>query len=204
MSKITPLFFLAVLLPFLVADPARAQSSRAEAFYVKVGQGVSDYAGSGGGGEGFADFFDSRKFTDDDRQYAFVFEAGYRFSPSLSLGLGYQLGTYYFIDIGPIDQGSKTFQTIQMFGRYKLGARDWTVSPYADLGVNVTPGLEGTGFGPSIGGGLDITVDNQLSLFIESRLNLLFPDEALEGLGGGIPFDVLTVFPAIGAEFTLR
>lgn len=200
--------FLIALLPFLVTQPVKAQAQQAGTtppIYVKFAQGTSDFSGNAGAGRGFGDLFDANKFSDsEDFQYAVTMELGYRFSPSLSLGLGYQLGTYYFNDLGRLGGESETLNTVQLLGRYKLGARNWPVAPYIDLGVNLSEGVKHVGFGPSMGGGLDIAIDNRFSLFIESRLNLTFPDEALDTFAAGqVPFDIVTIMPAIGTEIDL-
>lgn len=206
------------LLPVLTASPAQAQTaSEGEVVYLRFGQGTSDFAGAANGGAGFGDFSDSERFTGDEPPYAFVLEFGYRFSPSLSVGMGYQLGSYYHTEVGGLDAGSRILQTVQLLGRYKPGAQRWIVTPYLDLGVNVSSGIDGMGLGPSVGGGLSVTIDEQLAFFVESRLNLTFPDESAEsGLlfdrqgiipsisRGEVPIDVLTVLPAVGFEFELR
>lgn len=206
MLRFVFLVCLATLLPAFGAQSAQGQqASSSPPLYLKFGQGASDFSGNAGAGRDFGDFFDSAKFSESsDFQYAFTSELGYRFTPSLSLGIGYQLGTYYFTKLGRIGGKSETLHTVQVLGRYKLGAGRWPVAPYLDLGINVSSGLEHAGFGPTMGGGLAVAIDDRFSLFVESRLNLTFPDEAADTFGAGsVPFDVLGIIPAVGTEIDL-
>ena len=107
----TILLFLLVFLAGAIwtASPANAQPVRAsDTFYLKFGAGLSDFAGDAGGPDfgsnpnapdvpgpinGFRDLFDTEKFSDGGPfPYALSGEVGYHFSPSASVGLGYQFG----------------------------------------------------------------------------------------------------------------
>ena len=81
------LIVLAVLLGAAVVPSTQAQSKRAgDTFYIKLGGGLSDYAGENSGRlalddlTDFAEFFDTRKFTAGDKfPYMFSGEMGYQF-----------------------------------------------------------------------------------------------------------------------------
>lgn len=194
-------YVLVPLLFFCALWSGHAQSLRlGDAYYLKLGRGLTDFAGDAGARAGVADLYDVEKFVDSDRlQYVLSSELGYQFTAGFSTALGYQYGTYYFI------RGQqRELHTVQLLGRYGLGGRSWRVSPYVDIGVNATKGLQRIGLGPTMGGGLDIVVNDRISLTLESRVNLTFPDHAVDGHGGeGIPFDVLSQLPSFGAKLTL-
>jgi chitodextrinase len=169
-------------------------------FYLRSGQGISGHTGA----RGASAVYDTESLT--EMRYAPSVELGYRFSSALSLGLGYQLGT----NLDGVR--NETVQSVQLLTRYKMGARDWIVSPYLELGINASTGRDRFRYGPSTGGGLDITVDSRLSVFAKSRLHLtvptsvpFLPKEAADAYdaASGIPLNVLTV-TSIGAEFVLR
>lgn len=218
MCRLLPLLVI-VTLPVLGAQPTSAQPTRtADTFYLRFGQGTSDRSGAAGTRTRLGDLWDAEKLDGDNLRYAFVLETGYRFSPSLSFGVGYQLGSYFHDgDLNRRGVGSESLHSVQMLARYKVGARDWVVSPYLDLGVNASTGLGRVGLGPTVGGGLSVAVDNQLTLFLESRFNLAYPNQTNEvdfpfSIRGAVaavkektvPVDVLAALPAIGLEFELR
>lgn len=202
MSRCVPLLLFAGLLPALVAGPVQAQSPRSpNLFYLKFGQGISDVVGDERGRLGVSEVYDREKFAETDNvPYALVAELGYRFSPSLSFGLGYQFGSYYVRDVG-----HESLHTVQLLGRYKMGARAWSVAPYLDVGISASTGRRRVGYGPSLGVGLDVAVNDQVSFFLESRSNLVFSETSVDpDESGSVPFDILNVTPAIGADIALR
>ncbi len=210
----------AVLLGVAAACPVQAQSTRAgDTFYVKLGGGLSDYAGGNDGSLGLdrttdlREFFDTRKFTDRDAfPYVLVGELGYQFSPGLGMGLGYQFGQYPFVDGVPFTttpgtQGEggdlgQTRHTVQVLARYTVRAAEWTLSPYVDAGLNVSLGGFSTGIGPLVGVGVDASVTDRTSLFLEGRLNFTFEDEAVDGITTATRADALSALPAIGLRYT--
>ena len=200
--------------------PVEAQPFRAgNTFYVKFGGGLSDYAGGNNGTleldntTELEEFFDTRKFTDGEVfPYMLAGEVGYQFSPAWGIGLGYQFGQYPFVSGVPFtttdgligrggDLGTAR-HTIQLLGRYMIGAKGWIVSPYLDTGVNASFGGLSPGVGPLIGGGLDVSLSGRMSLFLEGRVNITFDDEATDGIDGGDPFDALSALPSIGVKYT--
>jgi hypothetical protein len=218
MQKPALALFLAVFLPLLATGPAAAQPGHAaEVFYLKFGQGASDLSGDAGAGSGIRDVVDLGRPSGDNLQYAFALEVGYRFSKSSSLGIGYQLGSYYRPAAGEMGAGSERRHTLHVLARRKVGVQRWRVVPYFDLGVNVSSGIKRFGVGPSAGAGLSVAVDNQMSIFLESRLNFVFPNQTADTdglswprwlysafLSEDIPFDVLSSLPALGVEIDLH
>lgn len=182
------LFLVGVLL-IAGGSSVKAQSTDrlGSAFYGKTGVGFSDYTG---------DFpaqndsypFDLQEFTTGSG-FPIVFngEVGYRFSPSLALALGIQAGNYPIVGYagGPSGISDSYRYTPQLLARYTFGSSTQTVAPYVDAGANATFGGDSlptsTGVGPSVGAGVDILLSRSLSFYIESRYNLTFPDDAIDG-----------------------
>lgn len=198
------------------AQPVRADDT----FYLKFGGGLSDYAGGNDGTAtlnptpDIAEFFDTRKFSEGPFPYALAGEMGYQFSPELGIGLGYQFGQYPFASGRPFtvrddltgvggDHGTIR-HTIQLLGRYMIGAENWTVSPYLDTGLNVSLGGYTTAVGPVYGAGLDVSLSGRTSLFLETRINVTFPDEATDGIDSDRPFDALSALPTLGLKYTFK
>lgn len=200
---------LAVALLFCFAAPlsSQAQVKRAgDTFYIKAGGGLSDYAGDRDLTTNFSDFFDSDKFSADDAfPYTLLGEVGYQFSPSTSIGVGYQFGQYPYSD-GPATSSAigTARHTTQLLGRYTFGARSWTLAPYLDAGVQASFGGESTAFGPLLGAGLDIVMTKRTSLFLETRFNYTFGDAALDNADGGVGADVLSALPAAGVKINFQ
>jgi len=202
--------------------PTDAQSLRAEdTFYLKLGGGLSDYAGGNDGTleqdntTGIGELIDTRKFTDGGVfPYVLVGEIGYQFSPAWGVGMGYQFGQYPFASGVPFTTNENLIgkggdlgtmrHTIQILGRYMVGAENWAVSPYLDTGVNISLGGYSPGIGPLVGAGLDVSVSGRTSLFLEGRVNVTFEDEATDGIDGGDPFDALSALPSFGLKYTFR
>jgi len=220
---IVGLVFFAVLLGVAVSPSsaqAQEKSKRAgDTFYIKLGGGLSDYAGDNDGTLALdrttelREFFDTRKFTDRGAfPYVLVGEVGYRFSPELGLGLGYQFGQYPFADGVPFTttpsapgRGGDLGQarhTVQVLARYMVGASVWTFSPYVDAGLNVSLGGLSPGVGHLVGIGLDASVTDRTSLFLEGRLNFTFADDAVDGIASATRADALSALPAVGLKYT--
>jgi outer membrane protein OmpA-like peptidoglycan-associated protein len=227
----TILLFLLVFLAGAIwtASPANAQPVRAsDTFYLKFGAGLSDFAGDASGPDfgsnpnapdvpgpinGLRDFFDTEKFSDGGPfPYALSGEVGYHFSPSASVGLGYQFGQYPFVHGRPLtvrddfpgaggDLGTIR-HTVQLLGRYMVKAEAWTLSPYFDTGLNLSFGGRNTAVGPLAGIGLDVSVSGRTSLFLESRINITFSDKAIDGVEGGEQPDALSALPSLGLKYT--
>jgi len=216
---------LPLLLAFLVGAAGSVRSAEAQpfragdTFYLKFGAGLSDYAGGNDGTaeiidntSDIAEFFDSEKFSEGPFPYSLSGEIGYQFSPALGISLGYQFGQYPFAsgvpftvreDLGGMggDLGT-TRHTVQLLGRYMIGAKGWILSPYLDSGLNVSFGGYTTAVGPVAGVGLDVSLSGRTSLFLEARANFTFDDEATDGIDGDRPFDALSALPSLGLRYT--
>lgn len=194
---IAPVF--AVLLGLLVgvaatASPAHAQSRRAGGvFYGKVGAGISDYTGDLPLSTETA-FFDLREFTRGSGfPYIFSGEAGYQYLPELGVAFALQGGNHPVLTSTGSSLSDSHLLTVQLLGRYTFQAQHWTVAPYLDGGAGITVGgnADTPGFGPVLGAGVDVRINRFMSFYLESRFNLTFPDDAVDGaepFSG--PFDV--------------
>ena len=197
----------AAFLAFAVAlammpDPAEAQDRRGgESLYIKLGAGLSNYAGDGSLTRDFEDFFDEGKFSDSDVfPYMLSGELGYQFTPATSVNLGYQFGQYPFTDQFDSDLGTIR-HTINLSARYTLGASSWLFAPYADVGANLTFGGDSVAGGPSVGLGVDVALSQRTSLFLESRIFTNYPDDAVDGFDGKRAGDALNALPSVGIKF---
>ena len=217
-------FLLAILVGLIgVVPQAEAQPVRAgDTFYVKFSGGLSDYAGENSGRlvqdetTGIEELFDTRKFTDGEVfPYMLAGEIGYQFSTAWGAAVGYQFGQYPFASGVPFTtDGDPTTgrggdlgtvrHTVQLLGRYMVGAEEWTVSPYLDTGINVSLGGYAPGVGPLVGMGLDVSLGGRTSLFFEGRINVTLGDEATDGIDSGDPFDALSALPSLGLKYTFR
>ena len=204
-----PVLLTAIL---LVAGtlPSQAQVKRAgDTFYLKAGAGLSNFGGDRGPSNDFSDFFEPGFSANDAFPYTLVGEVGYQFSPTTSLGLGYQFGQYPYAD-GPATSSAigTARHTAQLLGRYTLGARDWAVAPYLDLGANASFGGESTAIGPTVGAGVDVVVSKRTSIFLETRFNATFGDGAVDNAPSsgtaGVPFDGLSSLPSAGVKINLQ
>lgn len=181
-----------------MASPAEAQTKRAgDTFYLKFGAGFADYTGD----------FDTSPFSFDEFSegtgfpYSWSGEVGYQTSPQFAIGLAYLAGRYPLVLNDAPGTDPDRF-TAQLLGRYTFGARNWTVAPYLDAGVNASFTGTESGAGPTVGAGLDFVLNSFASFFLETRTNLTFGDDAMDGAEGGTSFDALSQL--IGAGFKLN
>ncbi len=168
--------------------PSPPQPARAVApFFIKpLGVGISDYTGDMPA-QTVGHPFDFQEFN---RGSGFPFmlhgELGYQFAPRWALVLGMQVGNYPIVgyNTGNNDISDSWRYTPQLLVRYAFGTLGESVVVYLDGGASATFGGQGVaepGYGPSVGGGVDIPVSNALSLYVESRFNVTFPDDAIDG-----------------------
>lgn len=193
-----------------LAPPQRT----AAVFFLKpLGVGVSDYTGDMPV-QGVSHPLDFQEFN---RGSGFPFmlhsEFGYQFAPRQALLLGMQVGNYPIIgyNTGSNNISDSWRYTLQFLLRHTFGPIGESVVFYLDGGVNATFGGQGrtkTGYGPVIGGGVDIPVTSSLSFYVESRFNFTLPDEAIDGsiasdfenVGGSLtaPFDSVNQLLGVG------
>ena len=187
---------LTALLLFAVVGAATAQNLRPEqTFYVKPYLGFSNYLG-----ENDATPFDFGDWGVDDKfiPYAAALEVGYQASRNFGIGVAYQVGDYPSILRG--DAGVDGTQrsslgdytrrhTAQLLLRYTFAANTARIAPFVEAGAQGTVGYtdfdgeDATGFGPLVGAGLDILLNDRTSLFVEGISNLNFGDIAADGAG---------------------
>jgi len=172
-------------------EPSRIQTVRTDdtvtGLFVKPpGIGISDYTGDMPA-QTASHPFDFQEFN---RGSGFPFmlhgELGYQFAPRWALVLGVQVGNYPIIGYNTGNQSiSDSWRyTPQLLIRHAFGPLGETTVFYADVGANATFGGKGvakTGYGPSIGGGLDIPIGGAVSFYLESRFNFTLPDDAIDG-----------------------
>ncbi len=200
--------FCATLL--MTASSVTAQNLRPEdTFFIKPRIGGSWYLGDN---EKSPTNFNGDIFKIDGKlPYGLAVELGYQFSVPFSLSLGYQLGNYPIITQFREEEGSEAGinddptirHTVQLLGRYTFANARTRVAPYLVFGVNasfgtVTQQLNGfrtgaeeseTAFGPVVGVGLDIALNDRTSFFIENVSSFTTPDNAMDanednGFGG--------------------
>ena len=167
-------------------EPTRSVSR----FFVKpLGIGFSDYTGDMPA-QSFSHPLDFQEFI---RGSGFPFmlhgELGYQFARQWSFVLGFQIGNYPIIGYNTGDNGiSDSWRyTPQLLVRHVFGLIGESLAFYLDGGLNATFGGKGvakTGYGPSVGGGVDIPVGESVSFFVESRFNFTLPDDAIDGSDG--------------------
>ena len=169
-------------------DPFPASPDRAVAtFFLKpLGVGISDYTGDMPA-QSLSHPFDFQEFN---RGSGFPIllhsELGYQWTPRWGLVLGVQVGNYPIIGYNTGDNSiSDSWRyTLQFLLRHAFGPAGERVVFYLDGGVNATFGGQGvtkTGYGPVVGGGVDIPVSSSLSVYVESRFNFTLPDDAIDG-----------------------
>ena len=172
---------LATLL--LGAVPSTAQSGDINApFFAKIGMGASDYTGDLPiQNRGYP--FDLQEFKRGNGiPFTNFSELGYRLSSAFAVAAGLQVGNYPIAGYNSGNLKETNLYTVQLLGRYTFGDSGQSIRPYVDAGLNATFGGVRTGYGPSVGGGVDIPLNHSLSLFVESRFNLTLLDDAIDGV----------------------
>ena len=200
---------LAVIL--LCPTSSRAQSWDLDgSFFAKLGTGLSDYTGDfPAQNTGYP--VDFQEFIRGSGLPIVVNgEVGYEFSRHGAVILGIQGGNYPIVGYGGGRGISDSYRyTPQLLGRYTFDRpfQDGllrSLAPYVDGGLNVTfGGAQNVGVGPSLGAGVNIPVDRSLSFYVESRFNLTFPDNAIDGASSaGGPFDSVNQLLGFGVKYT--
>jgi len=167
--------------------PAPSTQQTGGTFFLKlIGIGLSDYTGDLPI-QNVGHPFDLQELkTGSGSPYVFTAEIGYEFPSNLALVLGFQTGNYPIVgySTGNNDISDSWRHTPQFLVRYTFGSPGQSVAAYLDVGANATFGGEGIaklGYGPTVGGGVDIPIGSRLSLFVESRFNFTLPDDAIDG-----------------------
>lgn len=194
------------------AEPPSPTPSRARpSFFIKpLSVGLSDYTGDMPA-QSVSHPLDFQEISRGSGiPITFHGELGYQFSARWALVLGFQTGNYPIVgyNTGNNDISDSWRHTPQLLVRYAFGTLGESVAFYLDGGGNVTfggGGIAKTGYGPSVGGGVDIPLSNALSLYVESRFNFTFPDDAIDGSapirsagGFGSSFDQVNQLLGVG------
>ena len=123
-------------------------------------------------------------------------EIGYQFTQGFSFGVGFLFGQYTNLDrpdvrnpiTGAVGVLNTSTSVSQIQGLFRLILiPSWGISPYIQFGGVVARGqgedASGSGiigYGPHLGGGLDIKLGRQASLFLEASGVWIFPDDAVD------------------------
>lgn len=200
--KTVGIALLVLLSAALTAVPLQAQSYRAgDTFYGTLGVGLSEYTGDaspsgtpyamGHFGEG------------GGLPYVLRGELGYQIIPQLAIGAGVETGNYPFTD--PDDRLSTTRSAAHLLLRYTMRAETWRYAPYVDVGRVVTFGGVRGGHGMSLGLGVDAAMTRRLSLTVEARRSMLWPDNALDDRGVGLNgVDQLGQLLGVGVKYNWK
>ena len=198
------------------AEPSRSEPRRAAGTFIlkPLGIGLSDYTGDMPGWT-ISHPFDFQEFRRGSG-FPFLFhgEVGYQVAPRWGVMLGVQVGNYPIVgyNTGNKDISDSWRYTPQFLVRYTFAPLGEAVTVYLDGGGNVTFGGAGVtkpGLGPSLGAGLDVPISTSLSLYAESRFNVTFPDDAIDGSaptissGFGGSFDLVNQLLGVGLRVRL-
>ncbi|MEM1043404.1 MAG: PKD domain-containing protein [Bacteroidota bacterium] len=188
---------------FLFASTADAQVQRPfKTIYISAYGGLGLYGGDldGNPNNDAGNLF-------DEPGWAVAGELGYQFTPSLGFGVAFNYGNYPELQfLGDSSDPTRQFtdvvesrSQIQAAFRYYLFPSSG-ITPYVRLGVSyafepdyseVTDAPPGVGdettdgWGPLVGGGLDLLLGSKFSLFLEANASFLFPDNAIDGTNPG-------------------
>jgi len=176
--------------------------------FLKFGGGISDYTGDYPA-QNVGHPLDFQEFiTGSGVPFMASVELGYQISPGWAVVAGFQFGNYPIVGYKKPTINDSYRYTPQLLVRYTFRDPDRTVRPYLDLGGNATFGGErftSTGAGPSVGGGLSISLSRTTAFYVESRFNVTLPDGAIDAAafsktGFWGPFDSLNQLLGVGLQ----
>ncbi len=190
---------LVAIVALCVATTVASAQRPSETLYISARGGAIAYGGEldGTGSAPAGDDSGSLAWMIRDLGFGGGGEIGYQFTRALSFGIGFFYGQYNNLDrtnalspvtlqAGQINAGTSVSQLQGLF-RFNL-IPGWKVSPYIQFGGVVIRGQGEdprsgnriAGYGPHLGGGLDILLGRQVSLFLEGSGSLIFPDDAVD------------------------
>lgn len=203
MKKTPPLLRISILIVIVLfsAHMATGQISRVNDdrhyFYVRLAPGVSAYRGN-------------LNMINNDKPffgYAFKAGAGYVLTPELSAGFDYRVADYPRTQRPSVGDHTHN-HTVNLFVNY-IFFRWRDFEPYVLGGVGMTffgthdnPHRFKPAFGPVIGGGILMQLDNRFSLFAEGKIDFILDDEAMDELRGSRGMDAIGFF-GIGMRVNL-
>jgi outer membrane protein OmpA-like peptidoglycan-associated protein len=182
------------------AAPAQVAPSGAPPADARVFRAADTFYGRFGGGSSVSET-DGTTYAIE--LYSLQGELGYQLSPAVGLGLGATHATYPGIGGPPGDAGGdRALTTLYGAMRWTLLPR-WRVSPFMNVGPQVTLGGEEPGAGALFGLGVDVAATRRVSVFAEATAYGAFPDRAVDGRDDGrAGFDGLG-FWGLGVRTTL-
>ncbi len=175
---------LTALIAFLFTMEAGAQNLRPEdTFFIKPRVGVAWHLGDTEQSP-FNFNMDNWK-VDGEVPFAAGLELGYQFSQTASLSLGWQISNhplafYYGPSVPANPETPGIYNGGQLLFRIAAPSR---VAPFIGIGAHVTKGQHGwtaLTFGPALALGLDIVLNDRLSLVFENTSSFTFPDDGFD------------------------
>ncbi len=212
-------FMLGCLAMLTLVFMTEVQAQRpSNTLFIGLRGGATAYGGElDGTGFSFGDADSEFGWLFSDLGYGFGGEIGYQFDQHLGFAVGYLYGKYANLDRDdaanpniPGCSGNNTpprtgcqlnadenVSQIQAMFRYMPWPSS-RLTPYIELGASVVRGQgvdaggsDITGYGPLLGGGLDLQLGRKVSLFLEATTTFVFPDDAVDSSnpgGGTVPF----------------
>lgn len=180
-----PALVLFGLVAALLPDTSRAQNLRPEdTFFITPRVGIAWHLGD----TEQSPFNFNMDTWDAGTPYAAGLRLGYQFNQTTSLSLGWTISNhplvFFYGDEAPSNLGNldaTVYNSIQALLRFQTATR---VAPFFQIGAHVGFGqhdnLDDPYYGPSAGIGLDIALNDRLSLILENTANFTFPDEGFD------------------------
>ncbi len=169
----------------LLIPNAEAQNLRPdESFFIKPRVGVAWHLGDTEQSP-FNFNMDGWKVDDELPPLAGGLELGYQFNQMTSLSLGFQATHHplalYYGDTVPDDvDPAGWYSGGQLLLRFAAPSR---VAPFLGIGGHVTKGQDGRTaltYGPALALGLDVVLNDRLSLVLENTSSFTFPDDGFD------------------------
>ena len=189
----------------LLIPDAEAQNLRPEdTFFIKPRVGVAWHLGDTEQSP-FNFNMDNWKVDGEMPPIAVGLEIGYQFNQMTSLSLGYQgtnhpLAFYYGATVPEnLTDPAGWYSGGQLMLRFAAPSR---VAPFIGIGAHVTKGQDDRAdltYGPALALGLDVVLNDRLSLVLENTSSFTFPDNGFDGQDE--PSDPEAVQPTPGDDF---
>lgn len=140
--------------------------------------------------------------------YVYRGGVGFYFTPQIAVGFDYRVADYPRTDRPVLGRYTRN-HTTNLYLQYSFST-DHRVSPYLLGGLGMT--FYGTydndpifdpAFGPMAGLGVNVRLTDQVSLFVEGKMDFVLDDEAMDEVRGRMGFDALG-FVGGGVQINLR
>ncbi|MFT4604892.1 MAG: PKD repeat protein [Rhodothermales bacterium] len=198
MKNRLPVYLFAALMaaPMLLSTPVQAQDRGEDTWYLRPRVGLSYYTGTNDATIALkkGDLFNTTPINA-------ALEVGYRYSQKWSAGVAVSYSAFGNINDFLQDDIDRDYEHGNAIGLMVLGRRSFgsgRIQPFINLGagLNLTktnvrdqagfPEESRIGFGPMGGYGLDIRLNDRMSLGIETGGLWVFPDDAADGAGSDL------------------